>query len=102
MKLVTDQIEGFLSGGAWIRKIFEQGLELKKKYGDVMLEEARNHTGPYLTDAGCESCSIYYTKDGWAARFTVYSIAPYAVGEPVISIPTTIIPEPETLIARKK
>ena len=34
MKLVTDQIEGFLSGGAWIRKIFEQGLELKKKYGE--------------------------------------------------------------------
>jgi hypothetical protein len=34
VKLVTDQIEGFLSGGAWIRKIFEQGLELKKKYGE--------------------------------------------------------------------
>lgn len=34
MKLVTEQIEGFLSGGAWIRKIFEQGLELKKQYGD--------------------------------------------------------------------
>lgn len=34
MKLVTDQIEQFLSGGAWIRKIFEQGLELKKRYGE--------------------------------------------------------------------
>lgn len=34
MKLVTEQIEKFLSGGAWIRKIFEQGLELKKRYGE--------------------------------------------------------------------
>jgi aspartate aminotransferase len=34
VKLVTEQIEGFLSGGAWIRKIFEQGLELKKRYGE--------------------------------------------------------------------
>ena len=34
MKLVTDEMERFLSGGAWIRKIFEQGLELKKRYGE--------------------------------------------------------------------
>ena len=76
--------------------------ELKKKYGDVMLEEARNHIGPYLSDAGCDNCSIYYGKDGWVTRFAVYSIAPYAVGEPIITIPTSIIPEPETLIAKKK
>jgi hypothetical protein len=76
--------------------------ELRKKYADTMLEEARNHTGPYLSDAGCENCTLYYTKDGWIARFAVYSIAPYALGEPSITIPTTIIPEPETLIARKK
>ncbi len=34
MKLVTEEMERFLSGGAWIRKIFEQGLELKKRYGE--------------------------------------------------------------------
>lgn len=34
MKLVTEQMEQFLSGGAWIRKIFEQGLELKKQFGE--------------------------------------------------------------------
>ncbi|MHC1713833.1 MAG: pyridoxal phosphate-dependent aminotransferase [Solidesulfovibrio sp.] len=34
MQLVTEEIERFLSGGAWIRKIFEQGLELKKNYGE--------------------------------------------------------------------
>lgn len=34
MKLVTEQMEQYLSGGAWIRKIFEQGLELKKRYGE--------------------------------------------------------------------
>ena len=34
MKLVTEQMEQYLSGGAWIRKIFEQGLQLKKQYGE--------------------------------------------------------------------
>jgi aspartate aminotransferase len=34
VKLVTEQMEQFLSGGAWIRKIFEHGLELKKQYGE--------------------------------------------------------------------
>lgn len=34
MKLVTEQMEQFLAGGAWIRQIFEQGLELKKRYGE--------------------------------------------------------------------
>jgi aspartate aminotransferase len=34
VNLVTDAMERYLSGGAWIRKIFEQGLELKKKYGE--------------------------------------------------------------------
>ena len=34
MKLVTEQMEQFLAGGAWIRQIFEQGLELKKQYGE--------------------------------------------------------------------
>ncbi|WP_300163573.1 pyridoxal phosphate-dependent aminotransferase [Solidesulfovibrio sp.] len=34
MKLVTEQMEQYLAGGAWIRKIFEQGLELKKQFGE--------------------------------------------------------------------
>jgi aspartate aminotransferase len=34
VQLVTEEIERFLSGGAWIRKIFEQGLELKKNFGE--------------------------------------------------------------------
>lgn len=34
MKLVTEQMEQYLSGGAWIRKIFEHGLELKKQFGE--------------------------------------------------------------------
>ena len=34
MKLVTEQMEQFLAGGAWIRRIFEHGLELKKQYGE--------------------------------------------------------------------
>jgi aspartate aminotransferase len=34
VKLVTEQMEQFLAGGAWIRQIFEQGLELKKQFGE--------------------------------------------------------------------
>jgi len=34
VKLVTEQMEQYLSGGAWIRKIFEHGLELKKQFGE--------------------------------------------------------------------
>lgn len=76
--------------------------ELLKQHGDSMLDEARNRVDPYLSDSGCESCTVYYTKDGWNVRFAVYAVAPYAVGEPTITIPTSILPEPETLIARKK
>ncbi|NDY57643.1 pyridoxal phosphate-dependent aminotransferase [Desulfovibrio sulfodismutans] len=34
MRLLTREMDGYLAGGAWIRKIFELGLELKKKYGE--------------------------------------------------------------------
>ena len=34
MRLLSRQIEEYLAGGAWIRTIFELGLELKKKYGE--------------------------------------------------------------------
>lgn len=76
--------------------------ELLKKHGEIVNEDARERTAPYLTDAGCENCTLYYTKDGWNLRFAVYAVAAYAAGEPTITIPTTIIPDPETLIARKK
>ncbi len=76
--------------------------ELRKQHGETMTDEARDRIEPYLSDAGCESCTLYYTKDGWNMRFAVYSVAPYSAGEPTITIPTTIIPDPETLIARKK
>ena len=34
MRLLTREMDGYLAGGAWIRKIFELGLELKKQYGE--------------------------------------------------------------------
>ena len=76
--------------------------ELLKKYGESLLDEAKSRTEPYFTDAGCENCTMYYTKDGWNVRFQLYAVAPYAAGEPTIVIPTSIIPDPETLMARKK
>lgn len=76
--------------------------ELMKKYGESLLDETKSRTEPYLTDAGCENCTIYYTKEGWNVRFQLYAVAPYAAGEPTIVIPTHLIPEPETLLAGKK
>lgn len=76
--------------------------ELNKKYGDMMLSEAKLRNDAFLSDAGCENCTLYYTKEGWNMRFSVYAVAPYSAGEPTITIPTTIIPEPEALITRKK
>ena len=34
MKLLSDQIQGMLANSSAIRKMFEAGIELKKKYGD--------------------------------------------------------------------
>lgn len=76
--------------------------ELTNKYGTMLADEAKARTEPYLTDSGCENCTLYYTKDGWNVRFQLYSIAPYAAGEPTVTLPTTIMPDPETLLTRKK
>ena len=76
--------------------------ELTRKYGESLLEETKARTDPYITDAGCENCTLYYAKDGWNLRFQLYAVAPYAAGEPTIVIPTTIIPEPETLLTAGK
>jgi hypothetical protein len=76
--------------------------ELLRKYGENLLDETKSRTEPYLTDAGCENCTMYYTKDGWNVRFQLYAVAPYTAGEPTIVIPTNLIPDPETLMARKK
>jgi len=34
MQLITDQIKNSMAGSSFIRKMFEKGLELKKKYGE--------------------------------------------------------------------
>ena len=33
MQTVTNQIKQSMAGSSWIRKMFEKGLELKKRYG---------------------------------------------------------------------
>ncbi len=33
MSLVSTEVSGFMSNSSWIRKMFEAGIELKKKYG---------------------------------------------------------------------
>ncbi len=33
--IVSDEIRGYMEHSSWIRKMFEEGIELKKKYGDA-------------------------------------------------------------------
>lgn len=76
--------------------------ELLRKYRAVLHDEAKTRSEPYLTENGCDSCTLFYGKDGWVVRFQIDSIAPYAVGEPEVTIPGEIIPPPETLMTQAK
>ncbi len=69
--------------------------ELLKKYGDKLFDEVKVRTDPFLSEAGCDTCTLFYGKDGWTLRFQLYAIAPYAVGEPEIVFPAEIIPAPD-------
>ena len=74
--------------------------ELLKKYGDKLFDEVKIRVDPFLTEAGCDTCTLFYGKDGWTLRVQLYAIAPYAVGEPEIVLPADIIPAPETLVSK--
>ena len=74
--------------------------ELLKKYGDKLFDEIKIRIDPFLTEAGCDTCTVFYGKDGWVVRFQLYAIAPYAVGEPEIIFPAEMIPAPETLVGK--
>ena len=76
--------------------------ELLKKYPAALFDEAKKRTDPYLTENGCDTCTVFYGKDGWMVRFQIESIAPYMTGEPEVALPADIIPAPETLIAKPK
>jgi aspartate aminotransferase len=34
MKLLSPQVDNYIDNSSWIRKMFEAGIELKKKYGE--------------------------------------------------------------------
>ena len=76
--------------------------ELKKKYPTALTDEAKKRTDSYLTENGCDTCTIFYGKDGWMVRFQIESIAPYMTGEPEVVLPASIIAAPETLITQPK
>lgn len=69
--------------------------ELNKKYGDQLFDEVKTREDPFIVETTCDSCTVYYTKEGWNIRFQLYAIAPYAAGEPTITIPADILPSPE-------
>lgn len=71
--------------------------ELVKKYNAVLYDEARSRPDPYLTENGCDTCTLFYGKDGWVVRFQLTAVAPYSVGEPEITVPTDIIASPDKL-----
>lgn len=75
--------------------------ELLKKY-PTLTEEAKARSEPYLTENGCDLCTMFYGKDGWVVRFQIDSIAPYHVGEPEVVIPLDVIAAPETLMTQTK
>ncbi len=76
--------------------------ELLKKYPAALYEEAKTRTDPYLTENGCDTCTLFFGKEGWIVRFQITAIAPYMIGEPEIVIPASIIPEPEKLLSAAK
>lgn len=69
--------------------------ELNKKYGDVLFDEIKTRTDPYVNPGACDSCTLFFTKDGWNIRFQIYAVAPYSAGEPTLTIPNDILPSPE-------
>lgn len=74
--------------------------QLVKKYPSALYDEAKARTEPYLTENGCDTCTLFYGQDGWTVRFQITAIAPYMIGEPEIVIPADIIPAPEKLIVK--
>lgn len=75
--------------------------ELLKKYPVALYDEVKVRIDPYLTENGCDTCTLFYGKEGWMVRFQITAIAPYMTGEPEIAIPADIIAPPEKLIAVK-
>lgn len=75
--------------------------ELLKKYPAALFDEAKTRTEPYLTENGCDTCTLFYGKDGWIVRFQISAIAPYMTGEPEVAVPADIIAPPEKLILMK-
>jgi hypothetical protein len=74
--------------------------ELPKKY-PTLNEDAKTRTDPYLTASGCDSCTLYYGKDGWLVRFQLDTIAPHMTGEPEVLLPAELMGTPETLTTKK-
>ncbi len=72
--------------------------ELLKKYPAALFDEAKKRTDAYLTENGCDTCTLFYGKEGWNVRFQIEAIAPYMTGEPEVTLPAEIIPPPEKLI----
>ncbi|MFM9890615.1 MAG: RsiV family protein [Rickettsiales bacterium] len=69
--------------------------ELNKKYAEMLFDEIKTRTDPYVSLGACDSCTLFFNKDGWNIRFQIYAVAPYSAGEPTLTIPNDILPSPE-------
>ena len=71
MQLVSTQIENYQKNSSWIRRMFEAGIELKKKYGDGIKQMAIDADKPaglgYMPNAGYDdvrqALAEYLTKE---------------------------------------
>ncbi len=74
--------------------------ELLRKYPQALYEEVKARAEPFLTESGCDTCTIFYSAEGWKVRFQLAAVAPYMTGEPEVTVPVDIIPSPEHLSVR--
>ena len=88
MKLLSDQIQGMLSGSSAIRKMFEAGIELKKKYG------AEN---VYDFSLGNPDLPAPPSVEEALAKITAEAQAPFAFGY----MPNAGYPEMRQAMARR-
>lgn len=74
--------------------------ELQHKYSSVLYDEVKTRTEPFLSENGCDTCTLFYGKEGWTVRFQITAVAPSSSGEPEVAVPSDIIPPPEKLIVK--
>lgn len=70
-----------------LRALNEEG----QYQGNLWLEDEEGHPRIYVSEEGCDGCTVYRGKNGWVMAFQQYAIASYADGIIEIDIPESFI-----------